>query len=164
MTKKKKEESLVKTEPSRAISPFEEAEKWFEEIFRRPISMFGPSWFPRFRMPEVEPVSPSVDIFKDGDDIVVKAEIPGMRKDDLDVSITDDTVSISGKKRKEEKIEKKDYYRYERSEGSFCRNFHLPDGVKSDDAKAKFEDGVLEIRIPLTAEAKKKKGKKITIE
>jgi HSP20 family protein len=138
-------------------------EKRFEEFFRRPLSMLGPSWFPAIRMPEIGEVSAKVDIFEDGNDVVVKAELPGMKKEDLDVNLTDDTITVSGEKKKEEKIEKKDYYRVERSYGSFTRSFRLPKEVQSDKAKASFKDGVLEIRVPKTEEAMKKE-KKVTIE
>jgi HSP20 family protein len=94
---------------------------------------------------------------------VVKAELPGMKKEDIDVSLTEDTITISGEKKKEEKIEKKDYYSLERSYGSFKRSFSLPAEVQTEKASAKFKDGVLEIRIPKTEEAKKKE-KKVLIE
>jgi HSP20 family protein len=89
--------------------------------------------------------------------MVIKAEIPGMKKEDVNVSITGNTVTISGEKKQEEKVEKKDYYRVERSYGSFCRNFRLPDDVNSDKVKASFKDGVLEVRMPKTKEGKQKK-------
>ena len=158
---KKKSKEVVKIEPSRALSPFEEMERWFEDAFRRPL--LRPSWWPRLRMPEIEEVSPSVDIFEEGDDIIVKAELPGMKKEDLDVKLTEDSITVSGKKKKEEKIEKKDYYRLERSHGSFTRSFRLPKEVQTEKASAKFKDGVLEVRIPKTEEAKKKE-KKVMIE
>jgi len=160
---KKESKEVVKAEPAHAISPFEEMEKRFEEFFRRPFSMLGPSWFPAIRMPEIGEVSAKVDIFEEGNDVVVKAELPGMKKEDLDVNLTDDTITVSGEKKKEEKIEKKDYYRVERSYGSFTRSFRLPKEVQSDKAKASFKDGVLEIRVPKTEEAIKKE-KKVTIE
>ena len=160
---KKESKEVVKAEPAHAISPFEEMEKRFEEFFRRPFSMLGPSWFPAIRMPEIGEVSAKVDIFEEGNDVVVKAEVPGMKKEDLDVNLTDDTITVSGEKKKEEKIEKKDYYRVERSYGSFTRSFRLPKEVQSDKAKASFKDGVLEIRVPKTEEAMKKE-KKVTIE
>jgi len=108
-------------------------------------------------------ISPEMDIFEDGNDVVVKAEMPGMKKEDIEVNLTDDTVTVSGEKKKEEKVEKKDYYRVERSYGSFSRSFRLPKEVQSDKAKATFKDGVLEIRVPKTAEAISKE-KKLTIE
>ncbi|MFZ3122066.1 MAG: Hsp20/alpha crystallin family protein [Thermodesulfovibrionales bacterium] len=160
---KKKLKELVKVEPSKSLSPFGMAESWVEDFFRRPFSLMGPSWWPRLRMPEIEEVAPYVDIFEDRDDIVVKAELPGMKKEDIDVSLTDDAITISGEKKKEEKVEKKNYYSFERSYGSFTRSFRLPTEVQTDKAKARFEDGVLEVRIPKTEEAKKKE-KKILIE
>jgi HSP20 family protein len=114
-------------------------------------------------MPEIEEVSPSVDVFEERDEVVVKAELPGMSKEDIDVKVTDDVVTISGEKKKEEKIEKKNYYRIERSYGSFTRSFRLPTEVQTEKASAKFKEGVLEIRIPKTEEAKKKE-KKVSIE
>jgi HSP20 family protein len=168
MAKKDKKE-LAKVESTKALSPFKEIEKRFEEMerrfedfFRRPFSLL-PSWMPRMKMPEIEEVSPSMDIFTEGDDVVVKGELPGMKKGDINVSLTKDTISISGEKKKEEKVEKKDYYSLERSYGSFKRSFSLPAEVQTEKASAKFKDGVLEIRIPKTEEAKKKE-KKVMIE
>lgn len=160
---KKETKEVVKVEPARAVSPFEEMEKRFEDFFKRPFPLMSPSWFPRLRMPDMEEISPTVDIFEEGDNVVVKAEIPGMKKEDIDVNITDDTITVSGEKKKEEKVEKKDYYRLERSYGSFSRSFRLPKEVQTDRAKATFKDGVLEITVPKTEEAKKKE-KKVTIE
>jgi HSP20 family protein len=159
----KKSKEVVKAEPARAVSPFEDMEKRFEEFFKRPFSMFGPSWMPRMKFPEMGVISPEMDIFEDGNDVVVKAEMPGIKKEDIEVNLTDDTVTVSGEKKKEEKVEKKDYYRVERSYGSFSRSFRLPKEVQSDKAKATFKDGVLEIRVPKTAEAISKE-KKLTIE
>lgn len=163
MAKKQESKELVKSEPSRVLAPFEEMERWFEDVFRRPFSLLGPSWLPRMRFPELEEISPVVDIYEEGDNVVVKAEIPGIKKDDIDVSLTDNTITISGEKEKEEKVEKKNYYRLERSYGSFTRTFRLPAEVQSDKAKARFKDGILEIRIPKTEEAKKRE-KKVKVE
>lgn len=160
---KKETKELVKTEPTKALSPFEEMERMFEEFFRRPFSLIGPSWLPRLGLLEREEISPTVDIFEEGGDVVVKAELPGMKKEDIDVNITDDTITISGEKKKEEKVERKNYYRMERSHGSFTRSFRMPTEVQTDKAKANFKEGVLEVRIPKTEEAKKKE-KKILIE
>lgn len=160
MAKKEQSKELVRAEEARPLSIFEAIEREFEDLWRRPF--WAP--FPRFRMPELMPeVRPSVDVFEEGDDVVVKAELPGMKKEDIDVTLTDNTITISGEKKKEEKVERKDYYRLERSFGSFTRTLSLPAEVASDKAKAQFKDGVLEIRIPKTEEAKKKE-KKIVIE
>jgi len=158
--KTRESKAVTQAEPSKVLAPFQEMERWFEDFFRRP---FGTSWWPRLRRPELEEFSPSIDIFTENDDVVVKAELPGMKKDDIDVSITDHTMRISGEKKREEKIEKKDYYWEESSYGSFVRSFQLPAEVETDKASAKFKDGVLEIKIPKTEEAKKKE-KKVAVE
>jgi HSP20 family protein len=143
------------------LSPFERMEDMFEDFFRRPFGLRRWPAMPRM-MEEVE-ASPSVDIYEEGDNIILKSEMPGMTKEDIEVNLTDDTITLSGEKKKEEKIEKKDYYRLERSFGSFKRSFALPSEVQSDRAKASFKNGILEIKIPKSEEAKKKE-KKIKIE
>jgi HSP20 family protein len=154
---------LVKAEPRRWFPPFEDMEREFANIFRRPLSMLEPTWWPRLRTLEEEEVRPTADIFEEGNDVVVKAELPGMKKEDIDVKVTENLITISGEKKKEEKLEKKNYYRLERAYGSFKRLYSLPCEVQTDKANAHFKDGVLEIRIPKTEEAKKKE-KKVMIE
>ncbi len=160
---KKESKELLKIEPVRPLSPFEEMERRFEEFLRRPFSLLSPTWLPRLRMAELEELEPTVDIFEEGSDVVIKAELPGMKKEDIDVKLTDNTITISGEKKKAEKIEKKNYYRMERSYGSFTRTFSLPSEVQVDKVKAQFKDGILEIRGPKTEEAKQKE-KKVMIE
>jgi HSP20 family protein len=154
-------------EPYRAagwMSPFEKMEELFENFFERP---FGRPWWPVMpRMErmfeEIEP-TPMVDIYEEDDKLVVKCDLPGMTRDDIEINLTDDTITISGEKRKEEKVEKKNYFRLERAYGAFKRSFALPVEVDTDKAKASFKDGVLEVKIPKT-EAAKQKGHKIKIE
>ncbi len=93
----------------------------------------------------------------------MKADIPGIKKKDLSIDLSENILTISGEKKKEEKVERADYYRYERSLGSFFRRFELPGDLETDKINAHFEDGVLEVRIPKTKEAAKK-HKKISIE
>jgi HSP20 family protein len=157
----RKEHREVMKPEKRFFSPFEEMERWFEEAFRRPF--FAPSWMPRLRMPDVGATYPSVDIFEDDNDVIVKAELPGMKKDEIEVNISDDVITISGEKKTDDKVEKKDYYRLECSFGSFTRTLRLPAETQTDKAKANFKDGVLEIRIPKTA-TEVRKVKKITVE
>jgi HSP20 family protein len=107
-------------------------------------------------MPMISLRAPSLDVFEEKEDIVVKADLPGMNKDEIEVTVAGDVVTIKGEKKKEEEVKEKDYYRRERSYGSFVRSVELPSEVKSDQIKASFKDGVLEIRMPKTEEAKKK--------
>ncbi|RNC65433.1 MAG: Hsp20/alpha crystallin family protein [Desulfuromonadales bacterium] len=160
----KKDESgaVEPVEPRRDLTTYEGVERWFEDFFHQPF--FASPWVPRVRFPDmVGDFYPSVDIFEDGTDLVVKAEIPGIRKEDIDVRITGESVTIAGMKRSEEKVEKKDYYRLERSFGTFSRTLRIPVEVQSDKAKASFRDGILEVRIPKAQEAKAK-SKKIAVE
>lgn len=105
---------------------------------------------------------PRVNMFENEDALVIEAEIPGMKKEDLDIRISEDVVTITGEKKSQEKTEKKDFYYEERSVGSFTRKLCLP--VETDTAKAAatFRDGVLEIRIPKSPEVKQR-VKKIEI-
>ncbi len=160
---KEKSEQLTKAEPAHALTPFERWERQFEDMFRRPFSMLNQPWWPPRRVFEHMEPTPSVDIFEEGSDIVVKAELPGMNKEDVSVDLTDHMLTISGENKQEEKVEDKNFYRLERSYGSFVRSFEIPTDVKSDQVKAKFHDGVLEVRMPKTEEAKKK-AQKVPVE
>jgi HSP20 family protein len=103
---------------------------------------------------EFDTVSPNVDIYDRGNELVLKADLPGMKKEDIDIHLADNVLTISGETGKEEKVEKENYYRYERSHGSFFRRFELPYDIDAEHIKAHMEDGVLEVKLPRTAEAK----------
>jgi HSP20 family protein len=102
---------------------------------------------------------PAVDLFEEKDEIVVKAELPGIEKDQIEVNVADHQLTIKGEKKKEEEVKEKDYYRCERSYGSFLRTLELPKDVHADKVKAVFKNGVLEVRLPKTEEAKAKEIK-----
>lgn len=104
-----------------------------------------------------------MDVYEEGGDIIVKAEIPGMKKEEIHIDINEKTVTVSGEKKKEEKVERKDYVHLERTYGSFARTFTLPAEVQTDKARATFKDGVLELRMPKTAEAARR-TRKVPIE
>ena len=154
--------SLAKTEPTSALSSFEEFERRFEDFIRRPFSLMEAPWGMRWAVLAGE-VSPAMDIYEEGGDVVVKAEIPGMTKEEIHVDINEKTVTVSGEKKKEEKVERKDYVHLERTYGSFARTFALPAEVRTEKARATFKDGVLELRVPKTAEAASR-SRKVTIE
>jgi HSP20 family protein len=159
MADKESKERMRRTGPKR-VAPFSEKERWFDDYLRDPFSL---SRFSLLTPAVAEEIIPSVDIYVDKNDVVVKAELPGIRKEDIDITLTQDTIIISGKKRKEEEVEKKNYYKWECSYGSFSRVLALPSEVQTDKVKTQFKDGVLEIRIPRTEEAIKKE-KKVKIE
>lgn len=91
---------------------------------------------------------PSVDIIEHDSEVIVRAAVPGMKKDDLELSLTEDTISLAGKIAREEKEEKADYVRSEIYRGDFSRILSLPAEVDAERAKASFRDGVLEVVVP----------------
>ena len=131
--------------------PFRELEEWersFDDLLGRPL----------WRLPVDEKGwMPAVDVFEKADKFVVKAELPGMKEDDIDVSVVGDTLSIRGEKKTETEIKEEDYYRCERSYGSFYRSIPLPSNVDADKIEASFEGGVLEVALPKSAKVKPKK-------
>ena len=90
---------------------------------------------------------------------MVKAELPGMDKENIEVNLTDHTLTIKGEKKKEDEVKEENYYRCERSYGSFLRTVELPKDVHADKVKASFKNGILEVRMPKTEEAKSKEIK-----
>jgi len=95
--------------------------------------------------------TPHVDMYEQGNDIVVKAELPGISKDNIDVQIEDGDLVIKGERQSENESTEENYYRMERSFGSFYRRLPLPEGVQHDQVQATFKDGVLDVRIPKPA-------------
>jgi HSP20 family protein len=103
-----------------------------------------------------------VDVFEEGGQVVVKAELPGMTKEEVDVQVTGDVVTISGKKEREEKVERSDYFRFERTSGAFSRSIRLPAEVQLDKVTASLEKGVLVVRAP-KVEPGQESGRKVTV-
>ncbi len=100
--------------------------------------------------------TPAMDVFEDKDNFVVKAELPGMKKEDIDVSLHDGALSISGERKSETRRENAEVYRSERFFGRFQRSVTLPAPVAADKVKAQYRDGILTVILPKTDEAKPK--------
>ncbi|HEY9227883.1 MAG TPA: Hsp20/alpha crystallin family protein [Gemmatimonadaceae bacterium] len=105
---------------------------------------------------------PATDIVETDDLVVLAIELPGLEKKDLDINVEDGVLSVRGEKLEEKKQEDKKYHLLERTYGSFQRSFMLPRSVDSEKISAEFQQGVLKILLPKTAEAKVK-GRKIEI-
>jgi len=101
--------------------------------------------------------TPPLDLIDKKDSLVLRLEIPGVKKENLKVAVTDDEVSLSGKVERAKEEKKEDYYRCERAYSSWQRTVPLPVKVQSDKAKASYKDGVLEITLPKSEEAKEKR-------
>ncbi len=104
--------------------------------------------------------NPEIDIAETDNDIIVKAEIPGVDPKDIDISIDNNTLTIKGEKKEEKEENGKSYHRAERSYGSFTRTFELPAHVKADEVEAKDHQGLLKITLP---KMEPSKAKKITV-
>ncbi|MEO0019403.1 MAG: Hsp20/alpha crystallin family protein [candidate division WOR-3 bacterium] len=136
--------------------PFREMVSLRDELDRLFDSVFGR--LPRERAETYW--APPLDIEENDDSIVVRVELPGMNKEDIKVSLSGDTLTISGERKQESERKGKTYYRVERAYGKFQRTVTLPAEVEGDKAKASYKAGVLELVLP---KSEKSKAKEITI-
>lgn len=143
--------------PVHALTPFEEMDRLFDAFTRRswlrPWRFEWPT-FPETLMP-FNGRMPKVDVIDDETEIVVRAEVPGVEKKDLDISVGEDSVTIKGSTQHEEKETKGDYYRHELSTGTFSRTVGLPATVDGAKAKAEFKNGIIELTLPKVEKAKR---------
>jgi HSP20 family protein len=101
--------------------------------------------------------APSVDIYEDKDRLILEAELPGMNRDDFDISVENNVITLRGERKFEKKTDGDNYHRVERSYGSFTRSFTLPQTVTAEGATADFENGVLRVSLPKREETKARK-------
>jgi HSP20 family protein len=145
-------------------NPFElmeEMDRMFDRVFRD----FGAprrSWLSRSERQMQDLWTPRVEAFQKGDQFVVRAELPGLKKDDVQVEVTDEAVKIQGQRQDEREEEREGFYHSEREYGHFYRVIPLPDGVIGETAKASFKDGVLEITMQ-AAPAEARRGRRLEI-
>jgi HSP20 family protein len=142
---------LMKAETPR-LAPLREKLTEMPHLMDKLDEMFMERWAPLWsalRSPEEMAARlPPVDIFEEGADVVVKCEVPGMKKEELTVEVGPETITISGRKSKEEKVERRSYYRFERASGMFTRTVRLPCEVELEKAHSTYREGVLEVRVP----------------
>ena len=101
--------------------------------------------------------APAVDIFEDRDEIVVRADLPGLKLEDIDIELTGETLTLRGERKFEDTARKDNYVRIERSYGHFQRSFAIAVPVRRDSVKASYRDGLLEVRLPKSEETRPKK-------
>ena len=138
-------------EPHRRLRPFyRDSDKFFNE--------FG---WGQEQTEELDEASwaPKVDIYETKDNYVLNAELPGLTKEDISIDLNDNTLTLKGERKFEEKVEKDNYVRVERSYGSFARSFVLSDNVNAEAVTANYKDGMLEVTLPKKEEAKPKEIK-----
>lgn len=133
--------------------PFGEMSRLRKEMDNLMNRFFGETAFPKIVSEEW---MPTVDISETKDNIIIKAELPGMEAKDVNVSISGDMLTIKGEKKKEKEEKDESHYYSERYYGNYERSFRLPTGVQSSKAEASFDKGVLKVTLPKVEEAKKK--------
>jgi HSP20 family protein len=149
--------------PSRLVhDPFTLMREMTSELDR----MFHESSWPSWRWPSLrtrrgaeQAWYPQIDVFEKDNRLVTKIDLPGMKKDDVKVEVTDGQLAISGDRKREAEEKGEEFYWCEREYGSFYRTVPLPEGVKLEDVKATFSDGVLEVSVPVPARAEAKMRK-----
>ncbi len=160
--------AIERWRPAQELARLEQQmDRWMDEFFGRWPFRRRRGW--PFRslweepLPETVAFAPEVDMFDKKDEIVVKAELPGVSKKDISVSVSGDVLTIKGERRKEQETRDEDYYCCERAYGAFARSLRLPVEVEVDKIKASYEDGILEIRLP-KAEAARQKQIRVEVE
>jgi HSP20 family protein len=143
--------------------PVKREERDIFSLFRDEMNRLFDNFFRGF---EIEPFetrlgtfSPSVNVVEDEKEIRVSAELPGINEKDIDVSLSRDSLTIRGEKKEEKEDKGKNYYRMERSYGSFTRTIPLPTEIDTDKVKAQFKKGILTVTLPKTAKAIKETKK-----
>lgn len=137
--------NLIRWEPAREMMTLREAmDRLFDDAFTRPISMTGSL------------SAPAIDMYQTDDELVVKAAVPGMKADDVQISVTGDVLSIKGEVRLKDENKDRAWHIREQRWGTFERRILLPTDVVADKAKAEFEDGILTISLPKAEEVRPK--------
>jgi len=141
--------SLIRWDPLREMVTLREAmDRLFDESFVRPSR----SW----SLETAVGLSVAVDMRETDGDVIVEAELPGLKPEDVDVSITENALTVKGEFKSEEEVERENVHFQERRYGSFQRSITLPSAIDADAAEAEFDNGVLKITLPKVEETKPK--------
>lgn len=140
--------SMIRWEPFPELMSLRQAmDRLFEDSFIRPsrlVSLLG------------ETLTPAIDMYQTPSEVVVKANLPGVKPEEVDIHITGDTLTIKGERKTEEEIKRENYLYQEHRYGAFSRSVSLPAGLNTDKAQASLENGILTLTIPKAEEAKPK--------
>lgn len=137
--------------PWRPFRELEDVERFFENVW-------GGTFLPiTWRQLAGDGWTPAIELLEKDDKFIAKADLPGMKKEDIDVSVVDNTLTIKGERKAEHEVKEEEYYCSERCYGSFFRSITLPVAVDSEHIEATYENGVLEVTLPKAAEIKPKK-------
>lgn len=138
--------NLIRWEPAREMMTLREAmDRLFDDAFTRPLSLGGNNWS-----------IPAVDMYQTDSEVVVKAALPGIKADEVQLNVTGEVLTIKGETKQENETKEKAYHIREQRWGTFERSLVLPTEVVADKAKADFENGILTITLPKAEEVKPK--------
>ena len=140
--------------PARRRDPFDVLQNEINRLFDRDMWDFGtePALFD-------EGFAQAIDVRENDDSVEIRCDLPGVKKDDIDISVSDNLLTIKGEKKDETEEKEENYYRRESWSGAFQRTVSLPDSVDPDKAKAEMKDGVLQLTMPKREEKKRKQIK-----
>lgn len=138
--------NLIRWEPAREMMTLREAmDRLFDDAFTRPLSLTGSNWS-----------IPAVDMYQTDNEVVVKAALPGIKADEVQINVTGEVLTLKGEARQDSETKEKAYHIREQRWGAFERSIVLPTEVVADKSKADFENGVLTITLPKADEVKPK--------
>lgn len=156
MKDEKEEKAELARKTSETVNPFQMMRRFTQDM-ERLFEDFGGFSFPNFFKTDVSPFRmefdnvewvPQIEVLQNNGQFMVRADLPGLTKNDVKVEVTDDLLTLSGERKEEKEDKREGFYRSERTYGSFYRQIPLPQGAKTENAAATFHNGVLEITIP----------------
>jgi HSP20 family protein len=142
--------SIVRWEPFRGPMTLRQARDMLDRLFDEDAGRW-PGWLPNWLEGNL-----ALDVYETDDAVVIKTAIPGVNPEEIDISVSGDTLTISAETKEGEEVKRENYIRRERRYGSCCRSVTLPGGLEADKAEAKYENGVLTLTIPKAEEVKPK--------
>ena len=141
--------NLIRWEPMREMVTLREAmDRLFDDAFTHPFGLMRDGWRGSG--------APAIDMYQTENEVVVKASVPGMKAEDVQISVTGDVLTIKGEASQKEEVEEKNYHIREQRWGAFERSVMLPTTIVSDKAKAEFENGILTVTLPKAEEVRPK--------
>lgn len=136
--------NITRWEPAREIMTLREAmDRLFDDAFTRPLAFVRDGWS-----------APAIDVYQTDDEVVVKAALPGIKADEVQINVTGDVLTIKGEVKQEDEKKERSWHIREQRYGSFERSVALPTDVVADKAKADFENGILTITLPKAEDVK----------